>query len=164
MAFVFSLDNLNLAKQIITRYPDGRQKSAVLPLLHLAQKQNNNYISDDIIVYIADFLQTPVVKIKEVVSFYTMFNQKPIGKYLIQICSTLPCMLRNSEELEKVCENYLGIKVGETTKDNLFTFVKLECLGDCSNAPVVQINGDYYDNLDGDKFIKLLDSLKQANI
>ncbi len=158
--FSFLEDNLHIAVKILTRYPIDRKKSAILPLLHLAQKQNQNYISDDVMIYLAKFLDMPVVKIKEVVSFYSMFNQKKVGKYLVQICSTLPCMLRNSEELEQVCKKKFGVPFGEITSDNLFTFTKVECLGDCTNAPVVQINDDYYNNLNGDKILNLLNSLK----
>lgn len=157
MHFSFTEDNADLAKKIISRYPKERSISAVLPLLHLAQSQNENYVSNEVISYVADFLSVNEVEVKEVVTFYSMFNQAPVGKYLIQICGTMPCMLRNSEGIEKACIDKLGISYDQTTEDGMFSLKKVECLGACTNAPVCQINNDYYENMDEGKILNLID-------
>ncbi len=146
-------------QKILTRYPDGKKASAVLPLLHLAQRQNSGHISPDVIEYLATLLPLSTIKIQEVVSFYSMFYQKPVGKYLIQICGTTPCMLRGSENLQQICYKKLGIKNHETTTDGNFTLVEVECLGACTGAPVVQINDNYYENLTEDSLVQLLETL-----
>lgn len=162
MPFSFSKENAKIALQILERYPEGRSKSALMPLLYLAQEQNNNYISNEVIVYVADYLSLPVAKVEEVVSFYTMFNREPVGKYHVQHCGTTPCMLMGSEKVQAACMKYLNLnELGQTTKDNLFTVSEVECLGACSTGPVVQINNDYYENLDEKSFIAILDNLKK---
>ena len=130
-----------------------------MPLLDLAQRQNNNYISKEIISFVADMLEMTEVAVYEVASFYTMYNLNPVGKNLIQICGTTPCMLRGAEEIKKLCQKKLGVSLEEMTKDGLFTLREVECLGACINAPVVQINDDYYENLDVRKMEQIIDDL-----
>ena len=156
--FSFSAKNQIIAEKIIAKYP--RKKSAVMPLLDLAQRQNNNFISKEIINFIANKLEITEVCVYEVASFYTMYNLKPVGKNLIQICGTTPCMLRGAEEIKKTCQKKLGVSLEEITKDGLFTIKEVECLGACVNAPVAQINDDYYENLDVKKIEEIIDKLK----
>jgi NADH-quinone oxidoreductase subunit E len=155
--FSFSGENKNIAKKIIAKYPI--KKSAVMPLLDLAQRQNNNYISKEIISFVADMLEMTEVAVYEVASFYTMYNLKPVGENLIQICGTTPCMLRGAKEIKKLCQKKLGVSLEEMTKDGLFTLREVECLGACVNAPVVQINDNYYENLDVRKMEQIIDNL-----
>jgi len=164
MTFEFNAENQKKVIEIIAKYPAGRQKSAVMPLLDLAQRQNQNYISRDIIEKIAAILQIPEIRVYEVASFYTMYNLKPVGKYLIQFCKTTPCMLRGIDELVKITKEKLGIRNEETTADGLFTLKEVECLGACVNAPVIQINDDYFEDLTKESFIKILDDLKNGKV
>ncbi len=158
--FAFSEQNIVKAKQIIAKYPEGRQQSALLPLLDIAQRQNDGWLSRNVLDYIADFLSIPPVKVYEVASFYTMFNLKPVGKHLIQVCRTTPCWLRGSDKITNACKNKLGISKGETTQDKQFTLVEVECLGACVNAPMVQINDDYYEDLTPEIIEQIIDDLK----
>ncbi len=158
--FEFNSENQKLAKEIIAKYPAGRQKSAVMPLLDLAQRQNNNYISQEIIEYIAKMLDLAPIRVYEVATFYSMYNLKPVGKYLVQICGTTPCMLRGSEDLFKTCKENFGVDRNQTSEDGLFTVKEVECLGACVNAPMVQINDDYYEDLDAKSMNQLLTDLK----
>ena len=157
--FTFNKANLSKAKDIIARYPEKRQLSAVLPLLDLAQRQNNGWLSISALEYVADFLEAPYIRIYEVASFYTMFNLKPVGKHHVQICGTTPCWLRGAGEIKEACEKHLKIKCGNTTTDNQFTLSEVECLGACVNAPVVQINDDYFEDLNPKLIKELLDDL-----
>jgi NADH-quinone oxidoreductase subunit E len=158
--FRFNQENQIKFKDIVAKYPASKQKSAVMPLLDLAQRQNNNFISQEIIEHIANLLDLPSIKVYEVASFYSMYNLKPVGKYLLQVCGTTPCMLCGAEDLVKICKDKLGINRGETTKDKLFTLKEVECLGACVNAPMVQINDDYYEDLNPQIFAQILDDLK----
>lgn len=160
--FVFNAENLAKAKQIIAKYPEGRQKSASLPLLDLAQRQNNGSLSLAAMDYIADMLSVPPIKIYEVASFYSMFNLEPVGKNFIQVCRTTPCWLRGSDRVTKICKEKLGIGLGETTSDGMFTLKEVECLGACVNAPVVQINDDYYEDLSDESMLQIIDDLKNG--
>lgn len=162
MTFEFSKENQEKIKEILAKYPANRKKSAVMPLLDLAQRQNENWISKDAIETIAKTLEMPEIKVYEVASFYTMYNLKPVGKNLLQFCKTTPCMLRGIDELMKFAQERLGIKVEETTLDNLFTIKEVECLGACVNAPIVQINDDFYEDLTLENFSKILDDLKEG--
>jgi len=162
MSFEFSLENQKKVKEILAKYPSQRKKSAVMPLLDLAQRQNQNWISKDIIAHIAETLEMAEIKVYEIASFYTMYNLKPVGKYLLQFCKTTPCMLRGIDQIVKNCEKKLGIKMNETTEDGLFTLKEVECLGACVNAPVVQINDDFVEYLDSENFLKILDDLKSG--
>ena len=157
--FIFNAENRILSEKIIARYPQGKQKSAILPLLDLAQRQNGGWVSGAVVEYLSKLLDMPAIRIFEVVSFYTMFNTKPVGKHHVQICRTTPCWLRGSDKLSERCTNILNINKGETSIDNKFTFSEVECLGACRNAPVVQINDDYYDDLTPNKFESLLNKL-----
>ncbi len=160
MTFQFSEENQKKVSEILAKYPADRQKSAVMPLLDLAQRQNQNWISKDVIATIADILKMPEIKVYEVASFYTMYNLKPVGKYLLQFCKTTPCMLRGIDKIIKDCEEKLGIEMDETTLDGTFTLKEVECLGACVNAPVVQINDDFAEDLTSDNFLQILADLK----
>ena len=158
--FVFNDEMKARADKIIARYPEGRQQSAVIPLLDLAQRQNDNWLSKEALEHVADVLSMAPIRVLEVATFYTMFNLKPVGKYLLQFCCTTPCWLRGSDDVLKATEKHLGIGYGQTTEDGTFTMMQVECLGACVNAPVVQVNDDLYEDLDGDSMVKLLDDLK----
>jgi len=157
--FIFTPENMILAKKHIAKYPLGRQASAVLPLLYLAQGQNNNWVPMAAIDYIAKLLEMPPMHVFEVATFYTMFNLAPVGKFHIQLCGTTPCWLRGAEHIKEACKNKLGIDLGETTKDGMFSLLEVECLGACANAPMIQINDDFYEDLDPQLMEKLLDDL-----
>lgn len=160
--FFFTPENLAEAKRIVAKYPAGKQASAMLPLLDLAQRQNGNWLSGAAIAYVAELLDVPAIKAFEVATFYTMFNLEPVGKYLIQLCRTTPCWLAGGEAIAQACEVRLGIKAGETTPDGLFTIKEVECLGACVNAPVMQINDDYYEDLTPDSVVKIIDALAKG--
>ncbi len=158
--FAFSSEDLEKAKKIIAKYPANRQASAVIPLLDIAQRQNDNWLSQDAMHYVAKMLDMPPARVYEVANFYTMFNLKPVGKNLVQICTTTPCWLRGSEEIVDACQKKLGIQMDETTKDGKFTLREVECIGACVNAPVVQINDDNYEDLTPEAMEKILEELK----
>ena len=158
--FEFTPENMAIAQKYIAKYPEGRQASAVLPLLDLAQRQNNNYASDAVIDTVAELLGMARIRVVEVASFYTMINTKPVGKYLLQICTTTPCWLRNSDDVVEAARSHLGIDYEQTTEDGLFTMREVECLGACVNAPIVQINDDMFEDLNGSQLIAVLDALK----
>lgn len=159
-SFNFTPENLEKAKAFIARYPVNRQASAVIPLLDLAQRQHDNWLPVAAMDYVADLLDMPRVRVYEVASFYTMFNRAPVGKHLVQICTTTPCWLRGSDALKKVCKDKLGVGTNmETTEDGQFTVCEVECLGACVNAPMVQINDDYFEDLNADNFSKVLDDV-----
>lgn len=160
MKFEFNPENLKKIQETVAKYPEARKKSAVMPLLDLAQRQNNNYISQGVIESVAQILDMSPIKVYEVASFYSMYNLKPVGKNLLQVCSTTPCMLCGSGEIIKVCKEELGIGMNQTSEDGLFTLKEVECLGACVNAPVVQINDDYFENLTPESMKKILDDLK----
>jgi NADH-quinone oxidoreductase E subunit len=161
--FEFTQENLALAKQHIAKYPEGRQASAVLPLLELAQRQNKNWVPMAALDYIANMLDMPSIHVFEVVTFYTMFNLAPVGKYHIQLCGTTPCWLRGADAIKETCKSKLGIDLGETTKDGVFSLIEVECLGACANAPMIQINDDFYEDLDSNSMAKLLSDLSAGN-
>jgi NADH-quinone oxidoreductase subunit E len=156
-SFAFSRKNLEWARGQIAKYPEGRQASAVIPLLWKAQEQEG-WVTEPAIRVIADMLGMAHIRVLEVATFYTMFNLEPVGKYLIQLCGTTPCMLRGAEDIRKVCERRIGPQE-HITKDGLFSWREVECLGACVNAPMVQINYDYYEDLTPENFEKLLDDL-----
>ena len=155
MTFEFSAENQAKTQEIIAKYPAERKKSAVMPLLDLAQRQNDNWISKEVISKIAVILEMPEIKVYEVASFYTMYNLEPVGKYLLQFCKTTPCMLRGIDQIVKDCEAKLGIKMNQTTADGLFTLKEVECLGACVNAPMVQINDDFVEDLTSENFLSI---------
>ncbi len=159
--FVFSPENELLIEKIVAKYPKGKQASAVMPLLDLAQRQHNNWIPMKAIELIAERLQMAKIRVLEVASFYTMYNLKPVGKYFLQLCGTTPCMLRGSDDLSRCIEDKLGISSGEMTEDGKFSVLEVECLGACVNAPIVQVNDDFYEDLDYDSMSSLIESLNK---
>lgn len=157
-SFEFTQENLAWLEKQIAKYPDGRQASAVVPALWQAQKQNNYWLPQKAIEKVAETLGMPKIRVLEVATFYTMFNLEPVGKFYIQLCGTTPCMLCGSDDLIKVLERRVGPQ-RKVTADGLFSWLEVECLGACCNAPMVQINDDYYEDLTAESFEKLLDDL-----
>src|SRR5450759_3722519 len=154
--FSFSKDNLAWAKQQVAKYPEGRQQSAIIPLLWRAQEQAGGWLPEAAIRYVAEFLGMAHIRALEVATFYTMFNLGPVGKFHVQFCGTTPCRLRGADDIEKVCRNRIGDQ-GHVTDDGKFSWVEVECLGACVNAPMVQIGSDFYEDLTPDSFGKVLD-------
>ena len=159
--FEWSEENFSKVKTIIDKYPSGKQQSAVIPVLDLAQRQNKGWLTKNIIEKVAETLSMSFIRVMEVASFYSMFNLEPVGKNFIQICRTTPCWLRGSNKLLEVAKNVTGCNLGETSKDNKFTLVEVECLGACCNAPMIQINDDYYEDLTEENFKHLLLNLNE---
>jgi NADH-quinone oxidoreductase E subunit len=159
-SFEFSPENLELAKAHIAKYPPGRQASAVLALLDLAQRQSGGWLPRAAMDYVAQMLGMAPIRVYEVGTFYTMLHLRPVGRYLLQACTTTPCWLCGSDDVVAACERKLGIAMGETTADGLFTLVEVECLGACVNAPVLQVNDDFYEDLDGPSTEALLDAFR----
>lgn len=157
--FAFTADNLTWAKKQIEKYPPDRQASAVIPLLWRAQEQHGGWLPEPAIRYVADMLGMAHIRVLEVATFYTMFQLEPVGKYLVQVCGTTPCMLRGAEEIKKVCKRRIGHE-HHVTEDGKFSWMEVECLGACVNAPMVQINADYYEDLTPESFEKILDQLE----
>jgi len=162
--FEWSSENFKKIASIIKKYPSNRIQSAVIPLLDLAQRQNKGWLSKNSIEKVAETLSMSYIRVLEVVTFYSMFNLEPIGKNYVQICRTTPCWLRGSEKLSNVAREICQTKIGETSLDNNFTVVEVECLGACCNAPMVQINDDYYEDLDEKNFREILLNLKKNKI
>jgi NADH-quinone oxidoreductase E subunit len=162
-SFAFTPENLERAKDHIAKYPPGRQASAVLPLLWIAQEQHGGWLPRAAMDHVAAILGMAPIRVYEVATFYTMFNLRPVGRYLLQACTTTPCWLRGSDAVVQACELRLGIGVGRTTSDGLFTLVEVECLGACVNAPILQVNDDFYEDLDGPATEALLDALRDGN-
>ncbi len=158
--FEWSKKNFSQVKVIIEKYPINKQQSAVLPVLDIAQRQNKGWLTKSAIEEVAKTLRMPFIRVMEVATFYSMFNLQPIGENFIQICRTTPCWLRGSNKLLKVAKEVTGCDLGDTSDDNKFTLVEVECLGACCNAPMVQINDDYYEDLDVDSFRQLILKLK----
>ena len=154
--FSFSKDNLAWAKQQVTKYPEGRQQSAIIPLLWRAQEQQGGWLPEVAIRYVANFLDMAHIRALEVATFYTMFNLGPVGKFHVQLCGTTPCRLRGADDIEKVCRKRIG-EPGHVSDDGKFSWVEVECLGACVNAPMVQINFDFYEDLTPESFGKILD-------
>jgi NADH-quinone oxidoreductase E subunit len=161
-AFAFTPTNKALAEKIIARYPAGRQASAVLPLLDLAQRQIGGWLPRAAMDYVADTLSMAPIRVYEVATFYSMFNLKPVGRNLVQVCRTTPCWLRGADKLTETCRRKLGIDLKETTSDGNFTLMEVECLGGCVNAPVVQINDDFYEDLDPAKLEAIIGKLARG--
>jgi NADH-quinone oxidoreductase E subunit len=159
--FEFTPENLERAKGHIAKYPPGRQASAVLPLLWIAQEQHG-WLPRAAMDHVAVVLEMAPIRVYEVATFYTMFNLRPVGRFLLQACTTTPCWLRGSDDVVRACERKLGIGVGGTTRDGLFTLIEVECLGACVNAPVLQVNDDFYEDLDGAATEALLDALRDG--
>jgi NADH-quinone oxidoreductase subunit E len=165
--FAFTADNEHTARVIIDRYPPGRQHSAIIPLLDLAQRQvgaetqTQGWLPIPVIEYVAAYLNMPYIRAYEVATFYTMFNLAPVGRFHVQVCGTTPCMLRGSDDLFDACKAK-GLKKGATTADGLFTLSEVECLGACANAPMVQINDDNYEDLTFDSMTAILEALARG--
>ena len=157
--FCFSEANLAIAKKIVSKYPAEKKRSAVLPLLDLAQRQSGNWLPKHAMDYVAEMLGLAPIRVYEVASFFTMFNKEPVGEHFIQVCRTTPCWLRGSDRLTNFCKQKLGIDIGQTTNDEKFTLVEVECLGACVNAPMVQINDHYYEDLNEELLESILDDL-----
>lgn len=158
--FAFSKENEKKIKAILMKYPKDREQSAIMPLLDLAQRQHDNWIPEAAMRKIAEIVGVPQIKVFEVATFYTMYNLAPVGKYHLQLCTTTPCWLCGSKKLQDVIEKKAGIKAGQTSEDGLFTLTEVECLGACVNAPMMQINDDYYEDLDEEKVSELLDIMQ----
>lgn len=161
-SFEFSPQNMERAQAHIAKYPAGRQASAVLPLLDLAQRQSGGWLPRVAMDRVAALLDMAPIRVYEVASFYTMFNLRPVGRWLLQACTTTPCWLRGSDDVVAACRKKLGVEVGGSTPDGLFTLVEVECLGACVNAPILQVNDDFYEDLDGPATEKLLDALRDG--
>ena len=157
--FEFNSSSLEAANKIISRYPNGKQKSAVMALLYIAQKQNNNWIPLVAMKYIAKFLEMPYIKVYEVATFYSMFNLSPVGKYFVQVCTTTPCMIRGANKLIEACKEKISKNESELLTNKNCSWVEVECLGSCVTAPMMQINNDYYEDLDKEKALKILDQI-----
>ena len=157
--FEFSQDNLDEIKKIISKYPKGRQQSAVMSLLYIAQGQNDNWIPLSAMKCIAKLLNMPYIKVYEVATFYTMYNLAPVGKNFIQVCTTTPCMIRGAYKIVEACKEKISENENELSKDNNCSWMEVECLGACINAPMMQINDDYYEDLDKEKALKILDQI-----
>merc|ERR1719312_79825 len=160
--FEFTPENKARAEAIMSIYPDGHRRAAVIPLLDLAQRQNGGWLPISGMHHVAEVIGMPRMRVYEVATFYTMFMRNPTGKYHIQVCTTTPCWLRGSDEILNTIKKTLDLKVGETTKDNMFTLSEVECLGVCVNAPMVQINDDYYEDLTVKDTEEILADLKEG--
>ncbi len=160
-SFAFGSEYAERAKKIIAKYPAGRQASAVIPLLDLAQRQEG-WVSQPAIECVAEMLEMPSIRVLEVATFYTMFNLHPVGKTHIQVCTSLSCTLRGANDVVKACKEKLGVGLGQTTADGAFTVSEVECAGACVNAPVFAVGDDYYEDLDYDSAGKVIDALKRG--
>jgi NADH-quinone oxidoreductase subunit E len=158
----FSEEKLNKVKEIMARYPDGKQKSALIPVLHIAQEEFGGWLDVPVMNYVAELLGILPIEVYEVATFYTMFNMKPVGKYVLEVCQTGPCMLNGSDEIIDYIKQKLGIQAGETTPDGLFTLKPAECLGACGYAPMMQLGKHYKEFLTKEKVDQLLEELRAA--
>ena len=161
-SFAFSEENLRIKNEILKKYPDNRKKSSVMPLLNLAQKQNDSWIPLAAVQYIADLLEVSYIKVYEVATFYTMYNLSPVGKYFFQICTTTPCMIRGAYDIVKACKEKISDKENEISKDKTCSWNEVECLGACINAPMMQINDDYYEDLNKEKTEKIINQIQSG--
>ena len=159
--FLFNKKSMEAANKIISNYPEGKQQSAVMALLYIAQRQNNNWIPLQAMKYIAKFLGMPYIKVYEVATFYSMYNLSPVGKYFFQVCTTTPCMLRGAYDLVNVCKKKISDKESVLSKDGKISWMEVECLGACVNAPMIQINEDYYEDLNDKKLEEIIDTIYQ---
>jgi len=157
--FEFNSKNLSNAKKIIENYPEGKQQSAVMALLYITQRQNNNWIPLAAMKYIAKLLHMSYIKVYEVATFYSMYNLSPVGNYFIQVCTTTPCMIRGAYKLVEACQEKISKNEKELSKDKSCSWMEVECLGACVNAPMMQINDDYFEDLDKEKTLKIIDQI-----
>ena len=158
-AFEFSDENLKLYKEEIKKYPKERKSSAVLALLYLVQKQNENWIPLAAIKYVAKLLEIPYIQVYEVATFYSMFNLSPVGKYFVQVCTTTPCMIRGANKIVNACKKYISPDQNKLSENKVCSWTEVECLGACVNAPMMQINQDYYEDLDETKTEEIIQKL-----
>ena len=157
--FEFNSSSLSAAKNVIAKYPEGKQQSAVMALLYIAQNQNDNWIPLAAMKYIAKFLNMPYIKVYEVATFYSMYNLSPVGKYFVQVCTTTPCMIRGANKLVEACKEKISKNESELLNDKNCSWMEVECLGACVNAPMMQINDEYFEDLDKEKTLKILDKI-----
>ena len=157
--FKFNAKSLKSAEKVVSNYPKGKQQSAVMALLYIAQRQNHNWIPLSAMKYIANILDMPYIKVYEVATFYTMYNLAPVGGYFFQVCTTTPCMLRGAYKLVDVCKKKISQNENEISKDGKSSWMEVECLGACVNAPMIQINDDYFEDLDSQKLEKIIDQI-----
>ena len=162
--FEFNSTSLELAKKILSNYPKGKQQSAVMALLYIAQKQNDNWIPLAAMKYIGKFLDMPYIKVYEVATFYSMYNLSPVGKYFVQVCTATPCMIRGAYKLVEACKEKISKNQLELSNDKKCSWTEVECLGACVNAPMMQINDDYYEDLNKEKALKVLDKILKGEI
>ena len=160
--FEFSKENLELANTEIKKYPEKRKASAVMALLYIAQKQNDNWIPLSAIKYISKYLDMPYIKVYEVTTFYSMFNLSPVGKYFVQVCTTTPCMIRGAYDIVNICKKKISEKENQLSKDKTCSWIEVECLGACINAPMMQINDDYYEDLNIEKTEKIIKQIQNG--
>jgi NADH-quinone oxidoreductase subunit E len=158
----FTEEKLQKVNEIIARYPDGKQKSALIPILHIAQEENNGWLSAEVMDYVASLLQIKPIEVYEVATFYSMYNLKPVGKYIFEVCQTGPCMLKGSDDIIAYIKEKLGIGVGETTKDGLFTLKLVECLGACGYAPMMQMGKHFKEHLTPAKVDQIIEECRKA--
>jgi len=159
----FTDETLALVQKMVKRYPDGKHKSALIPVLHLAQAEFDGWLSREVMDYVASVLKLQPIEVYEVASFYSMFNLKPVGKCVLEICRTSSCWLMGAEDVVRHIEKKLGIREGQTTADGMFTIKTVECLGSCGTAPMLQCGAEYFENLSLEKVDILIDKLKQEN-
>ena len=159
--FEFNSKSLEAAKKVISNYPNGKQQSAVMALLYIAQRQNDNWIPLSAMKYIAKMLEMPYIKVYEVATFYTMYNLAPVGDYFFQVCTTTPCMIRGAYKLVDVCKKKISEKESEITENGKASWMEVECLGACVNAPMIQINDDYFEDLNEEKLEKIIDQINK---
>ena len=157
--FKFSEENLKKAEEILTKYPEKNRKSAVMPFLYLAQKQNSNWIPLAAMKYIANYLSMPYISVYEIATFYSMYNLAPVGKHFVQVCTTTPCLIRGADKIVKLCKEKIASSENTLSKDGTCSWMEVECLGACVNAPMIQVNDDYYEDLNEKSTIEILDSL-----
>ena len=157
--FSFSEENLKKVEEILKRYPDKNKKSAVMPFLYLAQKQNDNWIPLAAMKYIANYLSMPYISVYEVATFYTMYNLAPVGKYFVQVCTTSPCLIRGADKIVKICKEKISQNENEISKKGSCSWTEVECLGACVNGPMMQINSNYYEDLDEKNTKEIIESL-----
>ena len=157
--FIFTEKNLELAENILKKYPQENKKSAVMPFLYLAQRQNKNWIPLAAMKYIANYLSMPYISVYEIATFYTMYNLAPVGKNFVQVCTTTPCLLRGADKIVKLCKEKISPNENEISKNGNCSWMEVECLGACVNAPMIQINDDYYEDLDEKNTKEILESL-----
>ncbi len=163
MSITFSKESLEIIDNMIKRYPEGKHKSALIPVLHIAQAEFGGWLSTETMDYVASVLQLKPIEVYEVASFYSMFNLKPVGKCVLEVCHTGPCAINGGEALVEYLSKKLNIKVGETTADGMFTLKAVECLGSCGTAPMLQCGKDYFENLTDEKVDAMLEKMKAEN-